>query len=73
MTMSQIRRAIEQGNPFSIQMADGQSYEVPHPDYISVPPKGAFIVVYNDDESAAILPLLAMTGITYKKAEAAGL
>lgn len=44
-------------------MADGQQYAVPHPDCISVSPKGTFITVYDDEERFFVLPLLTMTGL----------
>jgi hypothetical protein len=70
MTMAQIESAIERGTPFSIQMADGKEYRVPHRDYISIPPKGAFVVVFDDQAHAFVLPLLTMTGLTYNISEA---
>lgn len=63
--MSQIEAALERGIPFTLSMADGKSYHVPHRDYISVPPRGAFVIVYDDEEHAYLLPLLTMTGIFY--------
>jgi hypothetical protein len=65
MTMSRIQSALERGNPFTLSMADGKEYRVPHPDYISIPPRGAFVVVYDDKEHAFVLPLLTMTGLAY--------
>lgn len=70
MTRSQIEAAIERGTPFTLHMADGKEYAVPHRDYISLPPKGAFVVVYDDSEHAFVLPLLTMTGLTYDTTEA---
>lgn len=64
MTMSQIESAIERGIEFTICMADGKEYRVPHADYISIPPKGAFVVVFDDKEHAFVLPLLTMTGLS---------
>jgi hypothetical protein len=65
MTLSQITSAIERKNPFILTMADGKEYRVPHPDYISVPPKGSFVVVYDDEEHAYVLPLLTMSCLSY--------
>jgi hypothetical protein len=31
--------------PYEIQMASGERYSVPHPDYILVSPKGAFVII----------------------------
>ena len=66
----QIIAAIESNQPFTILMADGREYQVPHKDYISLPPKGAFVIVYNDAGGAFMLPLLTMTGLGRKHEEA---
>jgi len=71
MNRSQIESAIERNLPFSLRMADGQEYQVPHRDYISLPPRGGFVVVYDDREHVFVLPLLTMTGLTYQS-ETAG-
>ena len=65
MSRSQIESAIQRGLPFSIRMADGQVYEVPHRDYISLSPGGAIAVVYDDQDHVWVLPLLTMTGFGY--------
>jgi len=36
--------------PYEIQTASGQRYEVPHPDFILVSPKGSFVVVVDAQE-----------------------
>lgn len=63
MTKSQVESAISQGIPFALRMADGKEYPVPHPDYISLSPKGTFVTVYDDEEHFSVLPLLTMTGL----------
>jgi hypothetical protein len=57
---------IESNLPFTIFMADGRKYHVPHKDYISLPPKGAFVIVYDDQEHAFMLPMRTMTGAVRK-------
>ncbi|MCB1125107.1 MAG: hypothetical protein KDM81_01325 [Verrucomicrobiae bacterium] len=44
-------------------MADGREYPVPHRDYISLPPKASYVIVYDDDGHFTVLPLLTMTGM----------
>ncbi len=66
MNRSQIEAAIERNLPFTLHMADGKEYRVPHHDYISLPPVGAFVVVFDDNEHVFVLPLLTMTGLTYQ-------
>ena len=68
MNRSQIEAAIEAGQPFSLRMADGREYQVPHKDYISLPPKSAYVIVYDNEERFHVLPLLTMTGLSAKVA-----
>jgi hypothetical protein len=63
MTREQIKSAVESGVPFTLRMADGREYPVPHRDYISLPPKGASVIVYDDSGHFTILPLLTITGL----------
>ncbi len=66
MTRSQIEKAIERNKPFVLKMADGHEYPVPHRDYIALPPRAAYVVVFDaadDGESFDVLPLLTMTGL----------
>lgn len=73
VTRKQLEEVIEQGVPFQVNLADGRSYPVPHPDYISLPPKNATVaIVYEDDGTVHLLPLLTMTGLTYRPKKRAG-
>jgi hypothetical protein len=36
--------------PYRIHMASGDSFEVPHPDFVSVSPKGSFVIVIDAKE-----------------------
>ncbi len=69
MTREQIEAAIASGNPFTLCMADGREYPVPHRDYISLSPKASYVVVHEDDGHFAVLPLLTMTGLLSKTLE----
>ena len=69
MNRSQIESAIQRGLPFTLRMADGREYDVPHRDFISISPKGAVVVVYDDQDHFFVLPLLTMTGLIYKDTE----
>jgi len=67
MTRKQLEAVISESVPFTVQLADGRSYKVPLSDYISLPPKNATVaVVYEDDGTVHVLPLLTMTGLTYR-------
>jgi hypothetical protein len=70
MTRAQIESAVASGQPFTIRMADGKEYLVPHPDYISFPPKSPCVIVYDDSGRFFVLPLLTMTGLEAKITEA---
>ena len=63
ITREQIRAAIDTGKPFHLRMADGQQYTVPHRDYISVPPSGFSVIVYDNTSYFWILPLRNLTGL----------
>jgi len=71
MTREQVESAVASGVPFTLRMADGKEYRVPHRDYISLPPKASYVIVYEDDGHFTVLPLLTMTGLKSKSAEAA--
>jgi hypothetical protein len=66
MTREQVESAIALGVPFTLRMADGKKYSVPHRDYIWLPPKSACAIVHEDDGHFTVLPLLTMTGLRSK-------
>lgn len=70
MRREQLESAVANGIPFTLRMADGKEYRVPHRDYISIPPKASYVIVYDDDGHFTVLPLLTMTGLQSKVAEA---
>ena len=63
MNKEQVESAVARGVPFSLLMADGKEYRVPHRDYISFPPKAPYVIVYDDAGHFTVLPLLTMTGL----------
>jgi hypothetical protein len=63
MTREQVESAAASGVPFTLRMADAKEYLVPHRDYISMPPKGSYVIVYDDHGRFNVLPLLTMTGL----------
>ena len=63
VTRQQLESAVASGNPFALRMADGREYSVPHRDYISLPPRGSYVIVYDDNGHFTVLPLLTMTGL----------
>jgi hypothetical protein len=63
MTRDQVQSAVASGRPFALRMADGREYSVPHHDYISLPPRGSYVIVYDNNGHFTVLPLLTMTGL----------
>ena len=63
MTIEQIKRTHQMMpfRPFTIRMADGRHFPIPHPDFLSFAPTGRTAVIFHDDGSASIVDLLLMT------------
>jgi hypothetical protein len=53
--------------PYEIQMASGQSYPVPHPDFISISPRGSFVIVFDANEHPYHLSTLLMERVSLLK------
>jgi hypothetical protein len=53
---------------YEIQMASGQRYEVPHPEFVSISPKGSFVIVFDANEHPYHLSTLLMERVTPLKA-----
>jgi len=68
-----IEQAVQRGLPFKLKVADGDEFEVPHPDYIFLPPKDSpkrtYVMVHSKKGYASLLPLLTITSLTYVDAE----
>jgi len=69
MNRQQIESAVASGIPFTLRMADGQEYTVPHRDFIWLPPNASYVIVHEDDGHFTVLPLLTMTGLRSKVSE----
>jgi len=65
MTIQQLRAAHKAMpfRPFTVHMADGRQFSVPHPDFLSMSPSGRTIIIYEDNEDFSILDLPLMTDI----------
>ena len=66
MTRKEIESAVTSGIPFTLRMADGKEYRVPHRNHISLPPNASYVIVYDDEGRFTALPLLTMTGLESK-------
>ncbi len=47
--------------PFTIHLADGRSFPVPHRDFVSQSPGGRTIIVYGAEELFSVLDLFLVT------------
>lgn len=65
MNVQQLRTAHRAApfRPFTIRMADGRSFHVPHPDFLFMTPSGRTLIVCQDNDEFSILDLLLMTEI----------
>jgi hypothetical protein len=62
VTIEQLRRTHRATpfQPFTIGMADGRQFHIPHPDFLSMSPAGRTAVIFHPDDSASIVDLLLM-------------
>jgi hypothetical protein len=65
MTIEQFRSTLnlQPFRPFTIRMADGRTFDVPHPDFVAQSPSGRTVVVFQTDDSYSLLDLLLMTEV----------
>ena len=63
MTVEQLRNVHQARpfRPFTIRMADGTSYHIPHSEFLSQSPSGRTIVVHHADETFSVVDLLLVT------------
>ena len=64
MTIEQLRLTHHASpfRPFTIHLADGRSYDIPHRDFLSYSPHGGrTVIVYGEGDSFSILDLLLVT------------
>jgi len=47
--------------PFTICMADGNSFRIEHPEFLTFFPSGRSVTVYQDDDSFSILDVALVT------------
>jgi hypothetical protein len=65
MTTEQFRATLHQQpfRPFTIHMADGRAFDVPHPDFVALSRTGQSVIVFQNDENYSVLDLLLMSEI----------
>lgn len=65
MTRDLIQTAVREGLPFTIKMADGNEYAVDSTEQIMV--GKAHVVVMDRDLLPHVLPMLTITGLSYRE------
>jgi hypothetical protein len=67
MTIEQLRTAhlASPFRPFTIRVADGRSFFVRHPEFLSHSPSGRTMIVHHDDDSYSVLDLLLVTELEF--------
>jgi hypothetical protein len=70
MTIERFQSVLHQVpfRPFTIRMADGRSFEVPHPDFVAHAPSGRKIILVHPDDNYSILDLLLMSELEVQSA-----
>ncbi|MCC6680735.1 MAG: hypothetical protein IT445_07520 [Phycisphaeraceae bacterium] len=63
MTIQQLRNVHQARpfRPFSIHLADGRVFHVPHSEFLSHSPSGRTIIVHQADDNFSVLDLLLVT------------
>jgi len=69
MNREHILRAVSEGIPFVIKMADGKEYTVADRYLVSVGQNA--VIVTDQHDFPSVLPFLTITGLTYLKNQAA--
>ena len=57
--------------PFVIRMNDGRQFQVPHPDFATVSPKGSRIHIFDDREGGADVSALLVASVSLMDSAAA--
>jgi hypothetical protein len=55
--------------PFTIRMADGRSFRIPEPEYLSHPPSGRTVIVFDENDSFHILDSVMITHVVVEDEE----
>ena len=64
MTIEQFQATLHQApfRPFTIRMADGRAFEIPHPDFVARSESGRTVIVFHRGaENYSVLDLLLMS------------
>jgi hypothetical protein len=66
MTLDELRRTVKKQPfaPFTINMADGRHFEVPHPEYVGVPPEGRVFAFFDKGRHVELIDVLLVTSLS---------
>ena len=73
MRLDTLREKVDNAIPFPLHVADGRSYDVPHRDFIWLPPRALAVMVAHPASSGSgeivgtTIPLLMISGITEQR------
>lgn len=73
MTLATLKEKVDTAIPFTLHVADGRSYDVPHRDFIWLPPKALAVMVAHPASDGSgetvgtTIPLLMISGITEQR------
>jgi hypothetical protein len=68
MTIEQLRRAVkvDEFKPFTLSLADGRRFFVPHPEFVWIPPEAARTIhVAGKGEDFSVVDLLLVTSLDF--------
>lgn len=65
MTIDKVREVLHAKpfEPFTLRIADGRTVSVPHPDFVSVDPKGRVVHVFREDGMSEFIDIMLVTSI----------
>jgi hypothetical protein len=69
-SMREFNRAVP-FKPYEIRMASGESFKVPHPDFVLISPKGSFVVFVDATEHPHHLSTLLIESVSMRNAHRA--
>jgi len=70
MTHTELKKKIAEGFPFTLHVADGRTFHVPHEDFVWLPPRSTVVMVAepnpeNEEETVTnTIPLLMVSGVS---------
>ena len=67
MTIDKLREVLhaEPFEPFTIHLADGRRVPVPHPDFVSLDPRGRIVHVFHKDGRSEFIDCMLVTSLEH--------